>query len=247
MNEGEHMGATPRLEATCVAARYGRQVPVLRDVTFSCKPGLTLLLGPNGVGKSTLMSVLAGAQRAMAGSIDLVTEQGVLSPGTIRTRTGFMPQSPSFRPRMTGRQCVEYVAWLRKVPRGPRRDRSVSEVLDMAHAAHVADVPWARMSYGTRQRVAIAAALVNRPVLLLLDEPLNGLDIAEKHSLIEVVSDLAKTTIAVVSSHVVQGLEHRVDDIVVLGKGTVRHAGPAENLVAEFGGLEQAYLALQAG
>lgn len=223
---------------------YGRRPPVLEDVSFEAGQGLMLLLGANEAGKSTLIATLARAHRPRRGDWHVIADGVELGDGETRLRTGLLPQSPAFSSRMTGMQCVEYVAWLRRVPRAVRTT-NVRTALEIANAIHVVDVSWSRMSYGTKQRVAIAAALVNRPSLLLLDEPLNGLDIGEKHSLIGVLGSLPWPAVSVVSSHVVEGLEEIATNVVVLTGGRVAYAGPSAELVGAHGSMERAYLALQ--
>lgn len=232
------------LRADRLTLGYGRRPPVLEDVSFEAGQGLTLLLGANGAGKSTLIATLARAHRPRRGGWHLIADGVELGDRETRLRTGLLPQSPAFSSRMTGLQCVEYVAWLRRVPRAVRAT-NVRTALEIANATHVADVPWSRMSYGTKQRVAIAAALVNTPSLLLLDEPLNGLDIGEKHSLIGVLGSLPWPAVSVVSSHVVEGLEEIATNVVVLTGGRVAYAGPSAELVGAHGSMERAYLALQ--
>ncbi len=234
------------LHAEGLTLGYGRRPPVLEDASFTARSGLTLLLGANGAGKSTLIATLARAHRPRGGRWRLMAGGLELGDRDCRLQTGLLPQSPAFSSRMTGVQCVEYVAWLRRVPREARATKA-REALATANATHVIDVPWSRMSYGTRQRVAIAASLVNTPSLLLLDEPLNGLDIAEKHSLISVLGSLSWPAICVVSSHVVEGLEDIATEVVVLSGGRVAYAGPAADVVGNHGSMERAYLALQQG
>ena len=232
------------LRADRLTLGYGRRPPVLQDVSFEVSDGVTLLLGANGAGKSTLIAALARAHGPRRGGWRLTADGVELGDRDTRLHTGLLPQSPAFSSRMTGSQCVEYVAWLRRVPRTGRA-ANVRTALEMANATHVVDLPWSRMSYGTKQRVAIAAALVNRPSLLLLDEPLNGLDIGEKHSLIGVLGSLPWPAVSVVSSHVVEGLEEIAANVVVLTGGRVSYAGPSAELVDAHGSMERAYLALQ--
>jgi ABC-2 type transport system ATP-binding protein len=232
------------LRADGLTLGYGRRPPVLEDISFDSSPGVTLLLGANGAGKSTLIAALARTHRLRQGTCHLIADGVELGDRDTRLHTGLLPQAPAFSSRMTGSQCVAYVAWLRRVPRAVRAT-NVRTALEIANATHVIDVPWSRMSYGTKQRVAIAAALVNRPSLLLLDEPLNGLDIGEKHSLIGVLGSLPWPAVSVVSSHVVEGLEEIATNVVVLTGGRVAYAGSSVGFLGVHGSMERAYLALQ--
>ncbi|MEO6790754.1 MAG: ATP-binding cassette domain-containing protein [Ornithinibacter sp.] len=234
----------PCLRVEGLTLGYGRRAAVLEDVSFEIGEGVTVLLGANGAGKSTLIASLARVHRPRAGRWHLTADGVELDDREIRLRSGLLPQSPAFSSRLTGEQCVAYVAWLRRVPRAGRAGE-VHAALETAHAAHVAKVPWSQMSYGTKQRVAIAAALVNKPSMLLLDEPLNGLDIGEKHSLTKVLGSLPWPAVSLVSSHVVEGLEQVATNVVILTRGRVAYAGPSAELVSVHGSLERAYLALQ--
>jgi ABC-2 type transport system ATP-binding protein len=236
--------STLSLRADGLTLGYGRRPPVLEDVSFDSDPGVTLLLGANGAGKSTLIAALARAHRPQQGTWHLIADGVELGDRDTRLRTGLLPQAPAFSSRMTGLQCVAYVAWLRRVPRAVRVTNART-ALEIANATHVIDLPWSRMSYGTKQRVAIAAALVNRPSLLLLDEPLNGLDIGEKHSLIGVLGSLPWPAVSVVSSHVVEGLEKIATNVVVLTGGRVAYAGSSVGFRSVHGSIERAYLASQ--
>lgn len=209
------------LEVESLTYRYGRRV-ILDDFSLRVtKPGLVGLLGPNGAGKTTLLRCLAGVLRPSAGSVNLDARAG---------RIGYLPQRMGFASGFTAREHVEYVAWLNKVPRRHRTDRSL-HALATVDLSDSAATPMGKLSGGMRQRVGLAAALVTSPRIVLLDEPTQGLDIEQARRFRELVGVIAETSIVVLSSHNVQDFAHALGArTVVLLNGQKRFDGRLEDI-----------------
>lgn len=238
----------PAASVEGVTVRY-RAVTALDGVDAEFRSGVTALLGPNGAGKTTLLSLLSTARRPDAGTVRLLGEAVRGRAGTLRVREriGVLPQAFGHYPRFTVREFVEYAAWLRKVPRGERRER-VREVLRLVDLERQADQRMGALSGGMLRRAGIAQAMVNRPALVLLDEPTAGLDPAQRVGFRTLVRDMGEHTAVVLSTHLAEDVAQVCDRVHVLLDGRMRFTGTAAELCG--GGdvsgpaLEAGYLAL---
>ncbi|MFF0745210.1 ABC transporter ATP-binding protein [Streptomyces sp. NPDC004111] len=212
----------------------------LHDVGFTLRPGrVTGLLGPNGAGKSTLLRILLGLARPDEGTVRVLGDAPGAGSGHAR-RIGVVMDAIGFPPRMRVRRQLEITARSLGLP-GTRVDEVLAQVgLEGAGRKRVRDC-----STGMRQRLALAVALLPEPELLVLDEPLNGLDpdgIRWMRRLVEQAA--ARGTTVLIASHMLSEVEQSVDDVVVLRR-TVLFSGPLQELVRRGGGrLEEAYFGL---
>jgi ABC-2 type transport system ATP-binding protein len=214
-----------------VTLRYGRAV-ALDGVSFSFDDGVTGLLGPNGAGKTTLLRVLATALRPHAGSVSLFGADPGQPAGRLaaRRRLGYMPQEPGFHPNFTAFEFVDYVAILKEL--GERRERhgEVRRVLDQVGLSDVRGKRIRALSGGMRRRVALAAAVVGRPDLLILDEPTVGLDPEQRLRFRELIAELGERCTVLLSTHQTEDVMSLCRRVVVLNAGRVRFDGPPAEL-----------------
>ncbi|MER5373679.1 ATP-binding cassette domain-containing protein [Streptomyces sp. NPDC002553] len=232
-----------------VTVRYG-SLTALDEVSLGFPTGVTGLLGPNGAGKSTLLSLLSTANRPDEGTVTLLgalaATGGRKAVRRIRERIGVLPQSFGYYPRFTALEFVEYAAWLRKVPSRERRDRAREALRQVGMDKH-ADRRMGDLSGGMLRRVGIAQAVVNRPALVLLDEPTVGLDPAQRVGFRELIKGLGEHCAVVMSTHLAEDVAHTCDRISVLFEGRVRFDGTLGQLCAltgEDGTVESGYLHL---
>ncbi|MCO5970966.1 ABC transporter ATP-binding protein [Actinoallomurus soli] len=192
------------------------------------------LVGPNGAGKTTLLGLLLGLAVADGGELEIL--------GTPVGRTLAVPDGvagfvdgPGLYPSLTARQNLSALASLRGYDAG----RGVDDALEQVGLTDVADDRIRGFSLGMRQRLGLAAALLTRPRLLVLDEPANGLDPAGKHHVHRVITGLAADGVAVVlSSHRMDDLAALCSEVTVLATGRVVFSGPVTKLAAESGALD---------
>ncbi|GAA0329014.1 ABC transporter ATP-binding protein [Actinoallomurus spadix] len=203
------------------------------DVTAGQVHGL---VGPNGAGKTTLLGLLLGLAVADGGELEIL--------GTPVGRTLAVPDGvagfvdgPGLYPSLTARQNLSALAALRGYDAG--RAAAVDDALEQVGLTDVADDRIRGFSLGMRQRLGLAAALLTRPRLLVLDEPANGLDPAGKHHVHRVITGLAADGTAVVlSSHRMDDLAVLCSEVTVLATGRVVFSGPVSKLAAESGELD---------
>ena len=213
--------ASPTVAVHGVSKWFGTKVAV-SDVSCSFGPGITGLLGPNGAGKTTLMRMITGLLRPSEGSVSVFGVDPAHETAVYR-RIGFVPEDDAVYGHLSNRQLVRYAAQLSRCDASAAAvDRAIAKV-NMLDAA---DRPIAEYSKGMRQRAKVAAALVNEPELLVLDEPLNGADPTQRAVLIALFHDLAaagKTII--VSSHVLAEVERMTDRVIAILDGKLAAAG----------------------
>lgn len=188
----------------------------LGDVSFTVEPGVTGLLGHNGAGKSTLLKLLSGFSHPDEGLVRVCGGDPSADP-TVFRKVGIAPDGDGLWPHMTARAAVAACARMRGVADVAAATDAVLERVDMVAAA---DRRLAGFSKGMKQRIKLAQALVHEPEVLLLDEPLNGLDPAQRRDVIDLVIELGREGRTVlVSSHQLHEVERMAPQVVVLVNG----------------------------
>jgi ABC-2 type transport system ATP-binding protein len=206
------------------ASRWYGQVIGLNDVTCEFGPGITALLGQNGAGKSTMLKLITGQLRPTTGDVH-VFEQTPFSNPRVYERIGYCPETDSFYEDMTGRQFVTLMARMAGIESN-KVDQIVANTLERVGMADRCDKKIAGYSKGMRQRIKLAQALSHNPDILILDEPLNGLDPVGRRELQDMLKELAaEGKIIVISSHILHEVEQMTRHIVLLHKGRLLALG----------------------
>ena len=213
---------TPLIELHHVSKWFGDVVAV-SDVTFGIGTGITALLGPNGAGKSTVLRLLCGLARPSQGTVT-VLGSNPRQDLSIFGRIGLVPQQEALFEALTAREFVETAARLLRVS-DPRA--ATEWALGHVEVSATDTRPVRALSKGNRQRVKVAAALVHDPQILVLDEPLNGLDPRQRLHLIDLVRRLAARPerCVVISSHVLDEVERFGSRILVIAEGRLAAEG----------------------
>ena len=219
------MDATPQsiVQADHLSKWYG-QVSGLNDVTVSIPPGITGLLGPNGAGKSTFMKLMTGQLKPSQGSIRVLGTSLWDTPEAF-ARVGFCPEQDAFYDRMTG---LEWVTALVKLNghTDAAAEAAARHALEMVELTDAAGKKIGAYSKGMRQRVKLAQALVHDPELLILDEPLTGMDPLQRRRTIRLVKDWAKRgRHVIVSSHILHEIEAMTSNILLITNGRILAEG----------------------
>ena len=216
------------IHADHVSKWYG-QVIGLNDVTLTVPPGITGLLGPNGAGKSTFMKLVTGQLRPSKGAISVLGETIWRNP-SLYLRIGFCPEQDSFYERMTGLEWVTALVGLNGVGE-ERAKRMANQALDLVDLTDAAGKKIGAYSKGMRQRVKLAQALAHDPDLLILDEPLSGLDPLARRKIIRLVKDWARAGKSiVVSSHVLHEIESMTSNIILMNQGRILAEGDVHQI-----------------
>jgi ABC-2 type transport system ATP-binding protein len=221
------------VRADGVVLRYGRTT-ALDGVSLSIGSGVTGLLGPNGAGKTTLLRVVATAVRPDAGSVTAFGHDALSGPGrlALRRRLGYLPQDPGFHPSFTAFEFVDYVAILKELTVRSARHAEVRRVLAQVGLDAQRGKRMRALSGGMRQRVALAAALVGDPALLILDEPTVGLDPEQRMRFRELFADLGEDRSVLLSTHQTEDVMSLCRTVVVIDQGRVRFTGAPSDLAS---------------
>jgi ABC-2 type transport system ATP-binding protein len=207
-----------------------RRVEAVRDVSFEVSAGhIYGFLGPNGAGKTTTIKMLTGLIAQTSGTATVFGEP--IGSARAMRRVGFLPENPYVYPYLTPREFVEMCGRLSGLPlRGLRR--RAEEVLALAGVLYAADRPVRRLSKGMLQRTGLAAALVADPELLILDEPMSGLDPVGRKEVRDLIlreRDQGRTIFF--STHILSDVEMMCDHVTILRKGSVVVSGAMETLL----------------
>lgn len=234
---------TSPVRVTALVKEFPSGVRAVDDVSFTVPEGAVLgLLGPNGAGKSTTLRMLMGLTRPTAGELELFglpVRPGVPS----LARVGCFIEGPGLLPHLTGRQNLD-LFWRASGRTGdPRHD----EVLDIAGLGPAIDRRVRTYSQGMKQRLGIAQAMLGLPDLLVLDEPMNGLDPPQIKQMRDSLRSYARDgRTVIVSSHLLSEVEQTCSHVIVMGAGRVIAAGTVSDLLSEHRGrrLEDVFLEL---
>jgi ABC-2 type transport system ATP-binding protein len=221
------LAATAAIHTEDLTKNYGRLVAV-DHLNLEVESGEILgFLGPNGAGKTTTMRMLLGLVRPSAGSARILGMDIEQDLPRILARTGSIIENPTFYPFLSGRDNLRVVARLTGSPL--ERIEAVLELVDLSSSAKRS---FKTYSLGMKQRLAVAAALLNEPDLLILDEPANGLDpagIVEMRDLMRRLKSQGHTVL--ISSHVLHEIEQICDRILILNHGKIVVQGKVESLL----------------
>ena len=209
-------------------------VQPLDGLGLAVEPGSVFgFLGPNGAGKTTTIRILAGLARADAGQAWIDGLEVAADRRRIVSRIGYLPQDPAFYPWMTAREFVDHVGRVFGLPARERLGRT-NELLHLVGLAEVADRRVGGFSGGMGQRLGIAQALVNRPPVLLLDEPVSGLDPVGRRELLQLIERLRGQCTVFMSTHILADVERVCDTVAIIDRGRLLAEAPQQELLGRY-------------
>jgi ABC-2 type transport system ATP-binding protein len=213
----------PIVTAEHLSKWYG-QISGLNDISVNVPPGVTGLLGPNGAGKSTFMKLITGQLKPSKGTIRVLGEPIWGNP-SIYFRIGFCPEQDAFYDRMTGLEWVMALVRLNGYSEKEAKD-AAERALTQVDLMDAAGKKIGAYSKGMRQRVKLAQAIVHDPELLILDEPLSGMDPLGRRRTMKLIRDWARAGKSVlVSSHILHEVESMTSDILLINNGRILAEG----------------------
>lgn len=209
--------------------RYGGRVAV-DGMSFTVEKGKIYgFLGPNGAGKTTTMNVMTGYIAADGGSVVIDGHDILKEPLAAKACIGYLPEIPPLYPDMTVREFLLFVAELKKVPKAERK-KQVAALEERLSLSDMSRRLIKNLSKGYKQRVGLAQALVGNPKVLILDEPMVGLDPKQIIEMRDLIKGLAGDHTVILSSHILSEISAVCDHILIISKGKLAASGSPEEL-----------------
>lgn len=202
----------------------------IENVSFSINDGdIVGLLGLNGAGKSTILKILGCFLLPSGGDAKIGGFSIETQPDEVRRMIGYLPDVPPVYPEMQVEAYLKFIAALKNVPRSEIKAR-VQEAMEKTNISDVSDMPLAALSHGYKQRVGIAQAIVHKPKVIILDEPINGLDPLQIVEMRDLILSLKGQHTVILSSHILSEITKTCDRILVIDRGHLVAEGNEELL-----------------
>jgi ABC-2 type transport system ATP-binding protein len=212
---------------------YGA-VHALDGLNMTVEPGVIYgFLGPNGAGKTTTLRILTGLAHPTSGTV-MVAGVDVVSDGHILShRIGYLPEEPAFYPWLTPREYLDMLGRLHHLDNSSRSAR-IKELLKLVNLADAGKRHIAGFSHGMRQRLGLAAALIHKPEVLLLDEPVSALDPSGRKEVLEFIETLSGQCTILMSSHILADVERICNVVGIIARGRMIVQSPREALMDRY-------------
>ena len=232
------------IEVKHLTKKYGTHLAV-DDLSFTIEKGRIYgFLGPNGAGKSTTMNIMTGYIGATEGEVIINGHNILEEPEKAKKSIGYLPEIPPLYLDMTVSEYLHFAAELKKIPKA-KRDAQVSKVMELIKLDHMKDRLIRNLSKGYRQRTGLAAAILDFPDIIILDEPTVGLDPKQIIEIRELIRTLSKDHTVILSSHILAEVQEICDDILIISKGKLIAEGSPDKLEELTNGKETIELTIQ--
>lgn len=242
-------GGRPAIMVEHLTKRFGKLLAV-EDLSIEVGWGQIFgILGSNGAGKTTTLKVLVGLLRPDTGRVEIDGMDVLKDPVGAKARIGFLPEAPALYDQLSGKEFLEMIGTLRGME-PDRLDARIAQLLDMMELTVSQDRNVGTYSRGMRQKLAFASAIIHEPGILILDEPLSGLDPRFGKLFKEWIREHADSGKSVLmSTHVTANAEQMCDRVAVMDRGRLVGAGTVKEVLAsvQAGTLEDAFVALVGG
>lgn len=192
--------------------------------------GLIGLLGPNGAGKTTLLKILTTLQKPTKGDVLIDGTSMIAHPNVMKNLLGYLPQQVPYFPNLTAGEYLNYIAGMKGMKAKEAR-RETGSLLERLHLADTGHKRLKDFSGGMRQRVGIAATLLNDPKIIIADEPSTGLDPEERVTLRNILGELANDHLVLLSTHIVSDVEAIAGQILLIKEGYFLYQGTPSDLI----------------
>lgn len=225
-----------KLTVTNLNKTYPNGVKALDGISFEIENGLFGLLGPNGAGKSTLMRTLATLQEADSGSVTLDDIDILNQPSELRKTLGYLPQEFGVYPKINAEQLLNHLALLKGITNKSERKELVKYLLNKVNLYEKRKKSVKGFSGGMKQRVGIAQALIGNPKLIIVDEPTAGLDPGERNRFYNLLADVGKNVIVILSTHIVDDIRELCTNMAIMDAGKIVYYGSPQDAINQLDG-----------
>lgn len=233
------------IEVKNLTKRYGNHKAV-NDLSFRVEKGQIYgFLGPNGAGKSTTMNILTGYLAATEGTVTIDGVDVQKEPEKVKSMIGYLPEIPPLYVDMKVEEYLAFVAELKKIPAKQRKEQ-MEKVMEMTNITDMRKRLIKNLSKGYKQRVGLAQAILGNPKLIILDEPMVGLDPKQIIEIRDLIKELGKEHTVILSSHILSEISMVCDHIMIISKGKLVASDSPEGLQEQMSGEKDIHLAILA-
>jgi len=219
----------------CTLSKEFKDLKAVDGVNLEFTPGIWGLLGPNGAGKTTLMRMLVGNIKPSNGKIMLDDVNIDELKGAYLDKIGYLPQQFGYDKNQSVEDFLHYIGSLKGIDKKLRNER-ITELLSEFNLSGVRKKKIDKLSGGMKRRVGICQAMLNNPMILIVDEPTAGLDIEERRRFRQYLTTISKEKIVILSTHIVSDIEFIANSLVLMEKGNVIAVGESHSLIQALDG-----------
>jgi ABC-type multidrug transport system ATPase subunit len=219
-----------------ISHSYDKCPPALQDIELELSPGIVGLLGSNGAGKSTLLNIIATVFKPSKGNFSLGGVDCVKEPNHLRAVLGYLPQHFGVLPNLTVTEYLQYLGMLKGLNKSYLK-QSIPNYLEGFNLHDQTNSKIVNLSGGMRQRLGIIQAIIARPKVLILDEPMVGLDPNERINFTQLISEIASETIVLISSHIIEDIQNVAERVILMKKGKELYSDRTSSLLQSMRGL----------
>lgn len=216
------------LQISGLTKTYKNGVKALDNIDLNIGNGMFGLLGPNGAGKSSLMRTIATLQKPDNGNIQFEDISVLKDKMALRKVLGYLPQEFGVYPNMSAETLLDYFAQLKGITNKNERKKMVDYVLEITNLSSVKSKSVSGYSGGMKQRFGIAQLLLNKPRLIIVDEPTAGLDPAERHRFLNILREIGTEHTVIFSTHIVDDVRELCNNIAIMNGGRILYQGTPE-------------------
>ena len=220
-----------KLTVKNLSKTYPNGVKALVDINLEIGNGMFGLLGPNGAGKSSLMRTLATLQEADSGTATLNEIDIFNNPTELRKVLGYLPQEFGVYPRISAEHLLDHLAILKGITNSKERKELIKYLLNKVNLYDKRNKNVKSFSGGMKQRVGIAQALIGNPKLLIVDEPTAGLDPGERNRFYNLLADVGKEVIVILSTHIVDDIRELCTNMAIMNQGEIVYKGAPQKAI----------------
>jgi ABC-type multidrug transport system ATPase subunit len=225
-----------RLQIQHISKTYGNGVKALDGVSLNISNGMFGLLGPNGAGKSSLMRTLATLQQPDQGQVLFDGRDIHQDSQTLRNKLGYLPQDFGVYPKISAADLLDHLAILKGLTNKAERKEQVLALLQQTNLYTIRKRAVSTFSGGMRQRFGIAQALLGNPQLIIVDEPTAGLDPLERNRFYDLLNDIGRQKVVILSTHIVEDVHDLCPEMAIMAGGQVVLQGKPAQLTQSLQG-----------